>query len=179
MTLIAEKGPAAVSMRVVADLVGLTAGAIYRYFPSRQDLLLYCWSEAITGLTDRFEAVAAAELEPLQAIRSILAAYGEFGLEDIDRFKVVFMPEDLDTAAPQVMPRAQALARSQIERAVSAGLFGTISVDTAMQILWASIHGILVLQDATDTEDLSDIQTLIDTAIDVVIAGLIQRGAAK
>ena len=38
-SLIAEGGPEALRMKALADSLGLTAGALYRYFPSKDHLL--------------------------------------------------------------------------------------------------------------------------------------------
>ena len=53
-------GPAALSVRAVARNVGMVSSAVYRYFPSRDDLLtellVICYSE----LADKVEAAEAA-----------------------------------------------------------------------------------------------------------------------
>lgn len=51
-----EVGPAALSLRAIAREVGLVSSAIYRYFPSRDDLLTALLVEAYDELGDAVES---------------------------------------------------------------------------------------------------------------------------
>src|SRR6201992_2730381 len=55
---LAEVGAAALSLRAVAREVGMVSSAVYRYFPSRDDLLTALIIDAYAAVGD---AVAAAE----------------------------------------------------------------------------------------------------------------------
>jgi len=57
---IAEHGADALSLRAVARALGLASSALYRYFPSRDDLLTALIVEAYTALGDALEAADAA-----------------------------------------------------------------------------------------------------------------------
>ncbi|MGY2703910.1 TetR/AcrR family transcriptional regulator [Nocardioides sp. HB32] len=56
---LAEVGPAALSLRAIAREVGLVSSAVYRYFPSRDDLLTALIIEAYDELGDAVEAADA------------------------------------------------------------------------------------------------------------------------
>src|SRR5690606_3345912 len=51
--LIAERGFEAVTLRDLADAVGIQAGSLYRYFPSKNALLLTIMEEHLEDLTGR------------------------------------------------------------------------------------------------------------------------------
>jgi AcrR family transcriptional regulator len=53
---LAEVGPAALSLRAIARDVGMVSSAVYRYFPSRDDLLTALIIEAYDELGDAVEA---------------------------------------------------------------------------------------------------------------------------
>lgn len=57
--LLAEGGPASVSLRAVAGEVGMTAPGIYRYFASHDDLLLELTDLVVGELADEQERAAA------------------------------------------------------------------------------------------------------------------------
>jgi AcrR family transcriptional regulator len=57
---IAAEGAAALSLRAIARAMGITAPAIYRYFPSRDDLLTALILETYTSLADALEESVAA-----------------------------------------------------------------------------------------------------------------------
>lgn len=60
---LAEVGPAALSLRAIARDVGLVSSAVYRYFPSRDDLLTALIVESYDELGDAVEA-ADASVDP-------------------------------------------------------------------------------------------------------------------
>src|SRR6476659_6284224 len=57
---IAQHGADGLSLRAVARALGLASSALYRYFPSRDDLLTTLIVEAYTALGDAVEAADAA-----------------------------------------------------------------------------------------------------------------------
>ncbi|WP_232523710.1 MULTISPECIES: TetR/AcrR family transcriptional regulator [Nocardioides] len=57
---LAEVGPAALSLRAIARDVGVVSSAVYRYFPSRDDLLTALIVESYDELGDAVEAADAA-----------------------------------------------------------------------------------------------------------------------
>ena len=57
---LAEVGPAALSLRAIAREVGLVSSAVYRYFPSRDDLLTALIVEAYDELGAAVEAAESA-----------------------------------------------------------------------------------------------------------------------
>lgn len=178
--LIAADGIDSLSMRSVAKRVGLTAGALYRYFPNKQQLLVHCWADALEGLARRFDQIDADTGDPVEAVRTMLTAYARFGMEENDRFNVLFMPAHGDAAvadAGEPIPRAFQFAFMQVERAVVAGRFPGVTPAVALRILWGSVHGILALRDNDPSTDFEYTPELFSTAIDVVISGLSSRKA--
>ncbi|MGI5529897.1 TetR/AcrR family transcriptional regulator [Streptomyces syringium] len=59
LRLMAEGGPDAISLRAIAREMGMTAGAIYGYYPTRDDLVTTLISDVYTSLVDRAEAAVA------------------------------------------------------------------------------------------------------------------------
>lgn len=176
--LMAADGIDSLSMRSVAKLVGLTAGALYRYFPNKQQLLAHCWADALEGLAQRFDRIGADIDDPVEAVRAMLTAYARFGMEDIDRFSVLFMPVHGEAAladADEPIPRAYQFAFMLVERAVAAGRFPGVTPAVALRILWGSVHGILALRDNDPSTDFEYTPELFSTAIDAVIYGLSGR----
>jgi AcrR family transcriptional regulator len=57
---LAEHGPAALSLRAVARDVGMVSSAVYRYFPSRDDLLTQLIVDAYGAVADEAEAADAS-----------------------------------------------------------------------------------------------------------------------
>ncbi|MEP9397240.1 TetR/AcrR family transcriptional regulator [Mesorhizobium sp. KR2-14] len=71
INLMARFGYEAVSMRQLAAEVGVQAAALYRYFPTKEELLFTLMREHMEGLLAAWEAVRPATDDP----RAELAAY--------------------------------------------------------------------------------------------------------
>ncbi|MEV0295464.1 TetR/AcrR family transcriptional regulator [Nocardia sp. NPDC050710] len=75
LRLLAEGGPDAISLRAIAREMGMTAGALYGYYATRDDLITTLISDVYTALVDRVEAARDAISEDDPAGRII--AWGE------------------------------------------------------------------------------------------------------
>lgn len=71
LMLIARHGYEAVSMRKLANEVGVQAAALYRYFPTKEDLLFTLMREHMESLIKSWAACADAKADP----RAQLAAF--------------------------------------------------------------------------------------------------------
>jgi AcrR family transcriptional regulator len=56
LKLVAERGADAVSTQQIADLIGFTQPAVFRHFPTKEDI----WSAVLDWLDDQLEAVRAS-----------------------------------------------------------------------------------------------------------------------
>jgi AcrR family transcriptional regulator len=74
--LVAE-GVDGLSLRAIAREMGMTAPALYRYFPSREDLVVHLIAELYEELTGSIQAARDAE-DPQDAARQLTAASRAF-----------------------------------------------------------------------------------------------------
>ena len=78
-----RKGVDAATMSEIASEAGLSAGAIYRYFPSKEELLLAVCGVAVDEARAMFDHAAASTDSPLAAIADIgRAAWNKLKEED-------------------------------------------------------------------------------------------------
>src|SRR5262252_3373658 len=71
----AEGGMAAVQIAPVAERAGVAAGTIYRYFPSKADLVAALAASLSERETAALEAAAKAAPGPLSALAAAIAAF--------------------------------------------------------------------------------------------------------
>ena len=99
--IMAEGGYAAVSMRSVAERVGLSATAIYRYFAGKEDLI----GRVVRSGYRRFgeSLTEAAEHHPAGSLERLFAmsdAYVRFAFDNQEYFRVLYniqsRPRDLE-----------------------------------------------------------------------------------
>jgi AcrR family transcriptional regulator len=80
-TLIARRGYEAMSMRQLAEEVGVQAAALYRYFPTKEDLLFTLMREHMEQLVAAWEAARPAEDDPAVRLSAYVANHIRFHVE--------------------------------------------------------------------------------------------------
>jgi AcrR family transcriptional regulator len=78
LSLIARHGYEAVSMRQLAAEVGVQAAALYRYFPTKQDLLFALMREHMEGLQAAWEAARPATNDPAARLSAFVENHIRF-----------------------------------------------------------------------------------------------------
>jgi AcrR family transcriptional regulator len=114
---LAADGPQGLSLRAIARDVDMGVSSLYRYFPSRDDLLTELLVEAFHDQADAVEAAAARFGDPVEALRAGVHAYRDWALQH---------PPEFALAYGTPVPGFQAPA----ERTVAAGVrVGGILID--------------------------------------------------
>lgn len=162
---------AAVSIRAIADRVGVTAPSIYRHFADKDELLGAVCAEVFTQLTAGITEAVASATTSLDALAGAGRCYVEFGLAHPEHYRLVFMRapfrdvvdhSELRTAfAAGEIPEShrlfggEALAGSEAFK----GLYDLVEavtselptdrrpdVFTMATTIWAAVHGIVSLR---------------------------------
>lgn len=92
LRLLAEGGPDAIALRAIAREMGMTAGAVYGYFATRDDLISTLIADVYTALVDRVEA--ARDAIPADDPGARIVAWGEavrgWAVEHPAEFRLVY-----------------------------------------------------------------------------------------
>jgi AcrR family transcriptional regulator len=142
-----------VSIRAVADAVGVTPPSIYRHFPDKATLMYEVWDRRCGTLDAAFEEALAGVDDPVEAIRVIGRAYVHFGLEYPEPYRLVFMTRPDPYADPDVeaarLGQVAAFGRAvqAVQTLIDGGylrpdLTDAVGVATAV---WAQVHGLVSL----------------------------------
>jgi AcrR family transcriptional regulator len=81
INLIARYGYEAVSMRQLAAEVGVQAAALYRYFPTKEDLLFTLMREHMEGLQAAWEAARPTAVDPRDRLAAFVRNHIRFHVE--------------------------------------------------------------------------------------------------
>jgi AcrR family transcriptional regulator len=114
LKLMAEGGPDAISLRAIAREMGMTAGAIYGYYPTRDDLITTLIIDVYTSLVDTVEAARDARLADDAAGR-ILAwaeAFREWSIANREGFRLIYGDPVPGYQPPEGGPAAEAEHRA-------------------------------------------------------------------
>jgi AcrR family transcriptional regulator len=88
----AEHGTAGLSLRGIAREMGITAPAIYNYFPRLEDLITTLIVDAFSSLADAMEAAEAATDSdcPYDNIMALCLAYREWAIANPTVFQLIY-----------------------------------------------------------------------------------------
>lgn len=148
---------------------------MYRYFPSKQDILLSYWEDALHAVAERIEAIDGSEAHTPTAIRHMLYAYANFCLEDHDRFRLLFLELDQEVS-PELFRRSIGFAPydlllRRVDRAIKDDhFFLSADSDLVTQTLWAGVHGAVTL--LITVKELDLMVDLLDATINALMRGL-------
>jgi AcrR family transcriptional regulator len=139
----------AVSIRAVAQAVGVTAPSIYRHFPDKTHLLFEVCARQFELLDEVIEEAVSGIDDPLEAMAARGRAYVRFGVEHPEHYRIMFMGSVQTTPEQwQDIVRTGSFANliAGIERLRDADLLPS-DIDTYVTALhvWANIHGLTSL----------------------------------
>ncbi|MFF1480712.1 TetR/AcrR family transcriptional regulator [Streptomyces sp. NPDC058301] len=109
---LAGGGSGAVSLRAIAREMGMTAGAIYSYFDTREALITALIADLHTALADRLEAACgrAPGDGPAAAVFALGHSYREWGIANPRHFHLIHgHPADPGQEVPEAAHRVPVL----------------------------------------------------------------------
>jgi AcrR family transcriptional regulator len=140
----------AVSIRAIADAVGVTPPSIYLHFADKETLLFAVCERQFEIFRDALDTAASTTNDPIEALERRSEAYVSFGLEHPEAYRIMFMGRAglMEKHADSVEKGAGAFTDlvENVERAMHAGaLREDIDSNTAAIFLWTGVHGITSL----------------------------------
>lgn len=149
----------ALTVARIAAGVGVTAGALYRYFPSRDAIVAAVQARVIRALAARLAAARAeAPSEPIAQLVAAAGAVLGFARAEPRRYgllsRMLAVPRPLvgDAEAAEVLPIALAAAasvRASLADARAAGSLAPGDDGIRLAAWWAAVHGAIQLDKLT------------------------------
>lgn len=168
--LFLEGGAAAVTMRNVADRVGVTATALYRHFDNKDALV----ESVVASGFETFGSYLYRGLEgrtPEERLQRSGEGYLRFALEQPQMYRTIFMtPHPARTGKPS-SPGSGATFRFLVDRVrecIAAGTLKRGDPEELALTIWAHVHGLVALQ-------LTGATGLTDAAFQKAYASSLQR----
>jgi RND family efflux transporter MFP subunit len=177
LELFIADGYGQVSIRNIAAKVDYSPGAIYSYFPSKDEIFFALAEEGFREIGERQFAGSPSD-DPLGDVRAVAWRLYEFSKDQPQYFALVF----LDRHVPRVSKeyerfsfisdmRSRALA--QVERCIEDGIFpATTDSEVALRLLFAPVIGIAALRLSNRMQPDVDADALILDAIETTLAGI-------
>lgn len=144
-----ERGPDAVTMRAVAERVGVTATALYRHFADKDAILREVMGEGSRLLGSHlFRALEAPT--PLERLRATANAYLDFAVAQPQAYRALFEAAEPEEGSPIQLQRGamRRFLRDRVREAMDAGVLAPGDADGTALSVWATLHGLASLHHA-------------------------------
>src|ERR1700761_812413 len=171
-------GPAAVSLREVARIVGVSHNAPYRHFPTREALLAAVAARGFEMLSEGMRELPDEASDPSASLIECCRGYVQFAMHQRGIYQLMFSDEIQKSAYPELLSIAERAFES-LQRRISA-LNPHLPAAAATITVWAQIHGIAhLILDNQLKRHIEDPEhdNLIEVATNVLVAGLINAPA--
>ena len=173
MKLILEMGFDNMSLRKLADRVGMSATNLYYYYSNKDEIYLNIQIKGFKLLQKKLEKVFLSEKEPLESLRKMIWAYLEFGFKNRDYYQIMLNSEtprylEYKNTNSKIEPVAFE-AKQMAINAISVPLKSLLQIsndnpdfpeeDTYFRAyqLWITLHGIITLSNRNILLELDEI----------------------
>jgi AcrR family transcriptional regulator len=159
LSIIIKEGFAALTMRKLASLIGMTAPNIYNYFSSKDELYISIVIRGFEMLHNNLKAAYQSNTDPLPRALSLINAYMKFGIENSAHYEIMFSrgtPKYNDYVGTPYEKLSEVEYRISMEiaqlamKTVSELMGGDVSLDDDGVVqnvirVWSTLHGMISL----------------------------------
>jgi AcrR family transcriptional regulator len=130
--ILEREGAGGLTMRRLADAVGIRAPSLYKHFPDKAAVEIALIDDGFTEVAERFEAASAKGEHSLQEIATV---YRAFALAHPHLYRLM-------TAGP--LPRER--LRPGVEARAAAPIVRAVGDPDLARAVWAFAHGMAILE---------------------------------
>lgn len=186
LELLAEGGPAQLTLRGAARRAGVSVAAPYRHFADKCAMLAAVAEEGFLALQRACDdALALAGDDPVDRFWRHGVAYVQFAIEHPAHYRVMFGPELSDKRVHEDLQRAARAAydslRSTLQACAVAGLFDEEQIGLRAMRAWALVHGLssLFIDGQLDVDDVPGKEAFLGRvgAVLGLEAGVLETGS--
>jgi AcrR family transcriptional regulator len=183
--LLSKGGTTTVTMRAVADMVGMSTTVVYAMFPDKAALIAHALDDDLKRFSRHLQQALHGAGDARDALMRVAQAYVAFGVAHPQSYRLMFMEPRpampvADMAGEHGNPRQQAY---DLACGVAAGLLRELAdgtpapgaVDATAQLLWEALHGITSLRITLEADPWFErIPTTenVQRMVQVLLAGL-------
>jgi len=177
--LLLETGHAkAVSIRSVAQRVGVTPPSIYLHFADKDALLDAVCARYFEKLDEQMQRVTVGQTSALDVLRAQGLAYVRFALQTPELYRIATMGEgragsDVDAT---LASSAFMHMRAAVQTLMDEGIYAPDDPTRVALELWTAAHGVAALVIAKPYLPWGDVETFADRVLRAVCCGQMVSG---
>lgn len=179
--LLLETGHAkAVSIRAVAQRVGVTSPSIYLHFADKDALLDAVCARYYEKLDAEMQQAAVGQSSAIEVLRAQGHAYVRFALATPELYRIAAMGEDRPGSDVDAVLASSAFThmRASVQALMDEGIYQPGDPTTAALELWSVAHGVAALLIAKPRLPFGAVEEFTDRVLRAVCAGHIVVGLA-
>jgi AcrR family transcriptional regulator len=172
--LLSAEGASALSVRRIAAAAGCSTMGLYSRFGGKDGVIDELYAEGFERLVEAMKANQATD-DPLADLRQGATCYRDHAIAHSTHYMVMFggavpgfVPSD---ASHDLAHAAFGGLVAKVARCTEAGILHG-SPDQIAELLWGSMHGLVMLELVGINPAMSDPATRFDRALDVLFRGL-------
>jgi AcrR family transcriptional regulator len=172
--LFARHGVEGVTMRQIAAELGWSPTTAYRYFKSKEEILVAVRANAFNRFCEVIEEATRSSADPRKSARNVGQAYLDFALENPDAYRMMFDIRQAEVTRDAELAEALARARRGMVAYVAPLIHkGILRGDTQAlgQMLWAAAHGLVMLRLSGIVTDDTELRRLHETTMSALVRG--------
>ena len=170
-----------VSIRAIADAVGVTPPSIYLHFGDKEELLFAVCQAQFAALEAEFDRTTAGVDDPLERLTAMGEAYVRFGVEHPEQYRILLMSKhDVVSRADfesDAIPGTSAFRRllGAVQECMDAGYFEPDDPFVVAATIWCVVHGLTSLRIAVPGFPVVGEQVLQDHVFTLITRGLARQ----
>jgi AcrR family transcriptional regulator len=188
--LFLREGYQATTIRRIADVVGVSAPALYLYFKDKDAILTALCDQTFGALIELMDSLESEPLAPVDRLRRCGAAYIRFALEHPREYWLTFMsgntPQQVKQRGghkPAAIDPNEPGSQGAIAFARFMGIFRDIEqsgralyypVETTTELVWMSLHGLVAAVINNPEFPWTKRDQLIEGMLDMVVRGAVR-----
>jgi len=166
----------AVSIRAVAEAVGVTPPSIYLHFRDKDELIFSICERHFSRLDAFIEKEGAKAKDPVESLIRRGKAYVRFGIENPEQYRILFMSKGSrseENMQPEELRQSASFDHlmQAVQRCLDTGAFSGEPLLISMG-LWSVVHGITSILISHPHFPWPDNEKLIDHVLRLQCAGL-------
>ncbi len=177
--LLLETGHAKeVSIRSVAQRVGVTPPSIYLHFADKDTLLDAVCARYFEKLNEEMQRVAADQPSTVDVLRAQGLAYVRFALKTPELYRIAMMGESREGSDVDVSLNSSAFVhmRTTVEALIAEGIYAPGDATTLALELWTAAHGVSAMLISRPYLPWGDAEAFTDRVLRSVCIGQIVSG---
>ena len=173
--LFAERGTDGVTMRALAEVMGISPMKPYHYFRDKEDILAAAMTRAFNRFLAAIERADSIEGTPQERATAKRYAYVQFALAEPDNYRIMFELPHPDPAKHPLlqtaMDRARTVMHSSLDELVALGVVAG-DARTLGYVFWCAIHGAVSVYIAGKLDSVEQLHEIVDIAMKSLLVGL-------